>query len=247
MITIILLLLLFWLLRQTRLDRSIDISYPDRDEFERVVDRDPYFRRMSPLDLRVRGVSTCNEYRRLYKQGFQHVTERDRKVLEQTVRAAYSVLLPYRRLSSIPWKFVKINTQLENSYPHTLGDIIVFNDNILYRVDFATRLRLAIHEKIHVYQRMYDCRSLFQQWGFQPTSVIHERARNNPDTDGVQYTRNGRPSAAIYKPGATTIADVVTLTEDHPNEIMAYELARILTGEAPSPELPMREWVARSL
>jgi hypothetical protein len=56
-------------------------------------------------------------------------------------------------LANIPWVLAKINENYENGFPHTrLGIIFLGKLDSMIKTNLIQTL---IHEKVHVYQRMY--------------------------------------------------------------------------------------------
>jgi len=143
-------------------------------------------------------------------------------------------------LAEIPWKIAVVRDDIENGFPHTIGDIICLPRGMA--VDGCTRalddgtssssssssssfreekaaerqqdpvvvealrrvLSVLVHEKIHVYQRMYPEQTqsyvrdvLKGERAFPLADVLNEedktRTRSNPDLDGWVYRNTEGP------------------------------------------------------
>jgi hypothetical protein len=206
---------------------------------------------MSTWDLATRNSQTKKDYYNWYIQNIKNYSVSDRLILQYAVYKADNLLKPFKRISSIGWKFAKVSRAVENGYPHTFHDVIVFNDNILYDSSYKTIINLLIHEKVHIFQRLYpqETHLLFSRLGYEPYGPLPENVRNNPDSDNTCYKVNNVPVAIVYNDAPLGIHDVRTvnvldgstlgacdigltqdiLQYDHPNEIMAYLICNKLT------------------
>jgi hypothetical protein len=250
-------------------DKSPSIEFIKPDDFKNEIPYMKYFQRMSKYDLYARHSPTRIEYIKKYINNIVEYNISDKKILLNLIAKADKILKKYN-IYSIPWKFIKVNTLIESSYPHTLNNVIVFNDNYLYNKSPEEQLLLLIHEKIHLYQKYQriGSKKLIQLWGFTPTDLTHPLLRNNPDTDMRIWALHDTPIFLLYNGiYPLGIHDVVCVDAnnedidqsqfglspsiiqmDHPYEVMAYELATILTGGPASPGLKnTKTWMDKNL
>lgn len=171
------------------------------------------------------------------------------------------------RLAAIPWRLAILKDHVDGGFPHTHGDMICVSR------EFATRgcrrhprgsIRTLIHEKIHVYQRMFpdETALALEVMGYRP--LLHMRdlppgvralTRCNPDVDGMVYGRAGDglvPCMQFRSHSPTSLGDaeLVALRPpllertaaaagpyEHPNEEMAYVLSGAISAGRPHPWL----------
>jgi hypothetical protein len=131
--------------------------------------------------------------------------------------------------AKIPWKVAIIaGKTYEDGLPHTREDIIFLTPETIRQPDIV---RTLIHEKVHLYQRLYPYR--MQVWlnenKLRAAGATHERSinsniRSNPDIGDKYYTN--------YKPATYTTSSPRSITdvynggaEEHPYEEMAYAIA----------------------
>lgn len=241
---------------------SDQVKFMSPKEMELIVTNDPYFKNMNKYDLIARHVNTESEYLQKYKSSLLIWSPQDKQIIKRIIQKANDILAPYKNINRISWKFAKINSNIEQGYAHTLYDTIIFNDYILYNTCELEQIRLAIHEKIHIYQRIYHkyTSHLFTMWNFVPIGNQYKKSRNNPDSDFIMYMYKGDTLTTEYNTeNPTSIAEISNLKNglpysagdiglspavdeiDHPNEIMAYEICNILTGY-PQSYLPHTIW-----
>lgn len=238
------------------------VQFVDEDTLVRTVMASAYFDRMTPLDLHVRQAPSTEAYRSMYLHGQEVFLPEEQALLYALCKQADAYAHAFSRFQSIPWKFAKLSTSLEQGFPHTLGDIILLSDRF-FTLPSSRQVSILLHEKVHVYQRMQPraLTSLYEAWGFQPVSTIpkdlQERQRNNPDLEGW-YQYNNKLVMQLYEPGATALthsqaslvdASSCTFPEtylppyieqlEHPHEIMASMVPLVLQEQ-----LPLDEWTS---
>jgi hypothetical protein len=206
----------------------IDVEFVKRPAMERVVNADPYFDRMSDVDLKVRGATSIADYRRKYIAGCVEFNESEKAELKYLIR---TLSLDWKYLPS-KWRIVKLSNGIENNWPHTLGNVICLPGTFFDRPDKRIVLR---HEAIHVWQRAN--RPYMERWikeqGWKPVARPLGMV-NNPDIDEFAYERNGTLSILSYLPDAATMKDTVLKTHygthvdntDHPYEEYAKQMSK---------------------
>ena len=211
-------------------DQAFEVYFHSQLTLKSTVESSPYFYRMSPSDLIARGFAkrTAIEYRTWYLEQIlewsptekQHMT---RVAQEAELRIRSSGILP----SALPWRFVKASASLESGYPHTLGDSIVWNESLADK-PFLSQVKTAIHEMVHVWQRIYPVqwRDRLERLGYRRIPGMKLLIRNNPDTNNVlwAYKDKSEVLGSTYRSRhPKSIADITG--SDHPNELLAYQLA----------------------
>jgi hypothetical protein len=196
-------------------------TFITQTEFVDVVQSSKFFKTMSKADLIARsGFDTSTKqpsadvYFATYISSYVPFTEEQKYKVLQAVVDANKMLKPYETLFHIKWKFAKIKNKIENSYPHTLRDIIIITDDFLEK-PLNEIIDTIIHEKFHIFQRQFPSRitRLVSLLEFVPLSssqvlmidyVLRALMRNNPDLDGAIY---------MYKPTKKVIAQLYDTTE----------------------------------
>ncbi len=233
-------------------------------EIENICNSDPYFSdtRMNTANLMARNASCASGYLAEYISCIQPFTALEQRNLTELVRKASGFIncFPKRRLFSIRWKFAKLSCALENGYPHTLGDTIILN-----QAHTQPSIDVLIHEKIHVFQRMYPqvTESLISGvWGYTSIGTkVPSDARNNPDLDGHMYRDRSSVTYMALRPNARSIDESFlksfsstdgrvlprnTDNYEHPYERMAYQLTDIILQQK-CYTTPEYDWMLKNL
>jgi len=208
-----------------------------------------FFERMTHFDLIARGHQglTPREYKKLY---FDLVKPLSKDEVHEITREADVYLSKYPIIKNIEWNLFLSSDRIEGGYPHTLDQNIYIPSS---NVDTET----LIHEKIHVFQRMYPelTDRLIRKWGFTKSRMRdrHPLQRNNPDITYHNYDYNGWVIFQKYNskiPQSLASSHVVAIDNhgkekeirnakqmgfpsyvkqlEHPYEIMACMLAHII-------------------
>ena len=206
---------------------------------EAIVHKSPFFHRMTPVDLIARHVKTKEEYMRLYLSSLKTFTQNEKEELEHLAMIADSKLKrDYPEIANIPWKFAKISEDIEMGWPHTIEDVI-----ILTRVPDVS---ILIHEKIHVYQRMFPLKTeeFIEEKGFVRAGHRSDFAllRNNPDTNEYIYSIGNCVEIYqmynSYHPSDLKDSTLSCLHAkdmyEHPYEFMAYYITNSLMEHVPN-------------
>ncbi len=188
------------------------IEFVSREYFNNIVDNAQYFNRMNQIDLNVRDSININSYKKLYKDGYKEFTDIEKNILKSVTNRLNELLKDdYKNIYSIPWKFAKLDYNLENGYPHTHGDIIVVSMKF-FDLDKNIMAGTLLHEKIHVYQRQFPLYTerLISLWNFKLIDRLenYNEARNNPDINNFVYAYKDKPFLQIYNSAnSTNISD----------------------------------------
>ena len=190
---------------------------------------------------------------------------RETKMVETDLKKVRRLLRRYERMNSLRYRivFLRDTCEIENNYPHTHADVIFFPSMYFEMVD-AERVRLLIHEMIHVYQRYFPIpyhKMLIEHFGYEvhslrATNPHVDRVRSNPDVNGLLYSSRGKYMLPILHEGAKSIRDVSVrafdantnearksldgaygINEEHVNEVVAYYLENRIKDGTLSDEL----------
>ena len=212
---------------------------------------DSYYDTFTEMDLKMRGVSSIEDYRRKINGCCVEPTAGDTCRIVWSVLCA-SVLLCHAQIqnswfdsiqcASIPWNIALIDdtSRYEDGLSHTRGDVIFITRETLYGPGITTTM---IHEKIHAFQKTYpdSIENYIRMFHF--TSDINRRenvgyngeyVRANPDTNGLIYAdENNVLLKAVYLPDAKTIRQVRYTQCDsqyceHPYERMVYDILELI-------------------
>ncbi len=125
--------------------------------------------------------------------------------------------------------------EYEYGLPHTRNNIIILPINILSSFNRLTKT--LIHEKIHVYQKMYpdDINKYLDKNGYIKYKNRNEfnNLRANPDLDNYIYMNSNKQiMKAEYIDNPYTINDVIIepindYKYEHPLEYMAYNIENL--------------------
>jgi hypothetical protein len=258
MIRIIIIIIITFLIYLLFFKKTTYIKYLTFNEFTSIINSSEYFNNMNIYDLQVRKSKNKDEYFKKYQSGYQTFTIEQKNILLNIVNIIEKKINKYNNFKNINWIFVKIATNLENSFPHTIGNIIVLSNSFFY-TPTSNQINTIIHEKIHIYQRMYPkyIDILYKNWGFDKVDVAVDYNRNNPDIK-YYYSYNNNLLIQLYTNNPRELHDSNTYlidlknnnkiiindniikqynlpdisinTLEHPSEIMAEIISLYLTN-----------------
>ena len=134
------------------------------------------------------------------------------------------------------WTFALTNNNYEEGFPHTRGSVIFLSPIILNYTDNEL-IKTLIHESIHIYQR-YNIEKISKYLSDKGYSISRIKDKNslirsNPDLDNFIYKdKNGNELIAYYNsefPKGINDINLTVISEEHPFEKMAYEIAENYT------------------
>jgi hypothetical protein len=242
-IYILLLILLILFLQQKPVD---SIYFLDKEQLFDLLknDNDNYYKTFSKNDYKTRNINNINEYINLIKESTTDFTDLEKDKLIRCVEKVniYFDNIEYKwfngkKANAILWKFGCVKGKLyENGLPHTRIDTIILSKEHLELYDNKL-IKLLIHEKIHIYQKMYpnDVQLYIKLNGFIPIKKreINDNIRANPDLDNWIYKdKESNIYKAEYKKDPKTIRDVIYYPSDsqlyeHPYETMAITIENL--------------------
>lgn len=208
---------------------------------------DNYYDTFTKKDLMVRNVNNLDEYIKKIYNSVSEFTPNEKRIIQTCINKISNNLDKIKfdyfdgeKANEIIWKIGCIKgDKYEDGLPHTRNDIIILNKNNITENSMNDIISLLIHEKVHVYQKMYpeDINNYLKKNNFKrigERSEINnssnlENIRANPDLDKWVYEDNNKIYKAIYEPNAKTVSDVKYSSNDgqkseHPFEKMAIEL-----------------------
>jgi hypothetical protein len=220
-------------------------SEPNKVHLTNIIEQSYFFEKLNALDLKARNATSNAHYKSLYKQHIYTFSKEEKSVLTDLITTLNNThLYKYPNIYRIPWLIAKTK-DIENNFPHTLGDIIFLPEAFFKSPSIETLL----HEKIHIYQRFFpiETRKLLSTLGFHIYDVQKSipTIRTNPDTDDFIYMYQNTVQAQTYQtdnPKDITESSITLLKgskqwegfpevvkqRDHPYEIMACWLAHAI-------------------
>lgn len=212
------------------------VRFLSKDEVGAFImsDKDQYLARLTKVDLSARKASSVEEYKKRSAAAAMDVPKDTQEAIKKHAAMIDKYLLQtgQHKLVGVPWVIaVTEGNAYENGYPHTRSNVIFLSSNDLKSIDLA---RTLLHEKVHVYQRMYpeDMREVMKKGGYKPWKLRRDvpLARANPDLDEWIYTDpvSDKPMVAYYTSATPSSISDVTLEHpsfEHPYEKMAYDIA----------------------
>jgi hypothetical protein len=211
-----------------------------------ISDKDNYHKSFHEKDLNVRKVSSIDEYNEKIRSSVSDFSlyQKEKVIycVEKLNNTLVNVKYPWfngKKAIQTAWKFGSIDgSNYENGLPHTRSDVIVLPQVALDNYSYQDLTKLILHEKIHIYQKMYpnDIENYIQHknyYKFKKRSEIID-SRANPDLNEWAYNdSNNKTFVAIYNSNPISISDVKFYpnnndNEEHPFEKMAYEMSETI-------------------
>lgn len=207
-----------------------------------TIERTGYFDGFNNIDIRVRGCESLDQCKARYFHGIRapklaesiQLGKLSKIVDKHLIDKGYMVMA-----HRVPWNFMFFDPVCEAGFPHTHGSLIFLPYGFLGR-DKDWILNTLLHEKVHVYQRMFPLQttSLYlDYWKMEILGVqssLHASngmERSNPDANRVRFIDGqGKPIGSDYIDEARTLADIRD-PRDHPNEMMAYSFASLVMSK----------------
>jgi len=215
------------------------ISQIDTDTI--IQNNHSFYDRFYPHDLYARRVSSVNEYLEKIKESPSFFT------LYEKLKLLICITIANYRLSCIDeewfdgkkagygmvWNIGCVKGfAYEDALPHTVDDKIILSHSLLCNLSYSDLTGMLMHEKTHVYQKVYDSSSYLSTHGFTKLkkAEMGDTIRANPDTDNYLYTKTDKDITNIYKlTYRTKTPSSITDTNgsdqnEHPLEEMAYTI-----------------------
>lgn len=188
-------------------------------------DSDKYISSLSEYDLYARNVYNPGEYINNIINECYDFDDSQKKKLNNCSKIARNFFD-----NNYIWKFALIGNIYEEGFPHTRMDIIFLSPKI-FNYNETDLITVLIHESIHIYQRYnkMEMNKYLRDKGY----IVSRRRdsepyiRANPDLDEYIY-KNNKGDELLYKYKSSTptsINDIIPNKNEHPFEIMAYEIS----------------------
>jgi len=220
--------------------------YLSKTELEKTLinNKDKYYDTFNDNDLRVRNIETIEDYHKIIKSCCLNINNNTSNILNEITQFADEKIQKIKILgfdgkkaANMQWIIGIISGKdYEYGLPHTRNLIIVIPESILNNK--KTLLRVLIHEKIHIYQKMYpeDTNIWIKNNGFieYKLRTKDDNIRANPDINNYIYKNNdNNVLMAIYNELPLSINDVTYYPNndykfEHPLELMAYTLEDLI-------------------
>ena len=190
----------------TKKKSKINFLSKDDLRFLILLDQDKYIENFNDLDKIVRKCkSNC---KKIYVKNLTEFTENQKNIITYCIKIIDKQYKDtfYKELKYIPWNIACTNQNIDNGFPHTRGNIILISDkyipdiklNQLDEQNFLNITRVLLHEKIHIFQRLFPKKTLnfYNEIGFQeiPNFKLSQKFQNirrsNPDLDNKFYKIN---------------------------------------------------------
>jgi hypothetical protein len=158
---------------------------------------------MNKADLLARNVGSITSYMKLYKDSLKPFKGKEKQLLTDLVLQLDSQMDNTKTFHKLKWKFAKIDVNIENGWPHTIGDTIVVSD-AFFKQPSDNQLITLLHEQIHVYQRSHPIETdilIRRYWKYEIYDIFdkYDTARNNPDINNFVYGKDGKVILQVYK------------------------------------------------
>uniref|UniRef100_A0A6C0KT27 Uncharacterized protein n=1 Tax=viral metagenome TaxID=1070528 RepID=A0A6C0KT27_9ZZZZ len=211
-----------------------------------LEDGDTYIHDLSQWDLFARKIDSTDDYKIASAHTSMNFTNEQKDRFSKATIAADAFFntihtthttnidsIDGNKIANIPWIFAMTDgTVYEDGLPHTRGNIIFVSNNITETPDYL--IKTFIHEKIHIYERMYpadiDQFLIKNRYTRVKRRYGIPRIRANPDLDEWVYVdeKNGKELMALYssdKPHNITDVILNDTALEHPYELLAYKIA----------------------
>jgi hypothetical protein len=224
---IILIIVIIIFVYRNNIERFSDNIYMSQEETIKFIDadEDKYIENLSKYDLYARKCENMYQYKKKVMAACLNFTEKQKNKLDKC-----TVIARNYYDNNKTWKFALIDDDYEEGFPHTRNDIIFLSPKIInYEEDEL--IKILIHESIHILQR-YDKDTLNIYLMKKKYTVSRKREtepliRANPDLDEFIYKdENGDEMINKYKSETPQgINDIIPSKNEHPFEVMAYEIS----------------------
>lgn len=228
-------------------------------DVHKAITNSNYFSDMNELDTMARRINGIQKGQLVeyYMKRIELLSRSEMNRLHLNIQKANKAFLPYRTIHAIPWKIAKITSDLENGFPHTHGDIIFLPDKYVgSNLSENDVYQTLIHEKIHIYQRLYPLQTNFLLVNLLGYSIStlrykHQLAntlRSNPDINQIIYKDEKKEEILpVYSAKQPSGLIQITDSRDHPFEIMAYHLTDIILDRIYKPDPIISHWMKKYL
>jgi len=228
-ITLIVFILFIFIYKGSYENFANNITFMTKEESQIFMqkDEDYYIRNLSIYDLRARKVATNDDYLKIAINSCMDFNESQKEKLTYCCNEAIKFFN-----NNYNWTIALTNNTYEEGFPHTRGTVI-FLSPLIINYTHTELTKTLIHESIHVFQR-YNKEEMNKYLTSNGYSISRLRNKNslirsNPDLDEYIYkNKNGDELIAYYRsefPLSINDVHMSVMSEEHPYEKMAYEIA----------------------
>lgn len=214
-----------------------NITFVSPNEAYMNIINNGYINKFNKTDMKVRNCNHIEDCKNLYKKNIISFTEKEKNTLKKLVQEANIKLQKFNSFYNIPWKFSKVTNKIDNGLPHTHNDTIYLADRYFEKSSLDT----IIHEKIHIYQKMYPEKTdiLYKKYNYEKIERENNKNRRaNPDLNDFDYKHNGKLIHSEYTENPSHLGDIKLVNSnknssinEHPDEYFAYTIThKILNG-----------------
>lgn len=175
-----------------------------------IANNKAYFEKFNVTDFQVRKCDSSAMCIDFYTNNIAIFSDRQQSELYSLCNEIDNYLIKFPSIHKVKWKFSKMHIIIENGFPHTHDDTIFLTDSF-FNKDRDNMKETLLHEKIHVYQRLYKnkTQNFYKSLGFIPLLKKENNCqRSNPDIDEYDYIFGGNIVNAYYKKGASRLSDI---------------------------------------
>lgn len=247
-IKIIIFSVIIWFLYKYIIYESYSTNlYLNKYELEKnlINDSDNYYKNFNLLDYKVRNINSIDDYYVKIKNSCKNINNEYSLLLDEAIEIANNKIKKYKCIGfdgikaiNIQWTIGLIDgKEYEGGLPHTRNNIIILPIFIL--LNKTQLVNTLIHEKIHIYQKIYtnDLEKYLSNNGFTKYLLKNnfDNIRANPDLDNWVYkNKDDEIMIAKYLNNCTTLFDINIYPinkyiYEHPFEFMAYDLQDKIT------------------
>ena len=224
-------------------NNNIIIFYNKNQLYEILKNnQDNYYNKFYKNDYYARKIKNIDEYINMIYLSCIDLTYNQKEKVRNCIKNANSFFekISYdwfngTKANKIEWKIGSIKGKYyENGLPHTRNDIIILPVDKIDNYSDERLMRLLIHEKVHIYQKLYkdDIELYIKINGFIRVKERSEidNIRANPDLNNFVYKdKQNNVYSALYNNMPKSIEDIIYYPEnnqkfEHPFEKMAIEI-----------------------
>ena len=236
-IWIVFLLFIFNKIYTNHENYSSHVIFVNPDEAYNKINKNGYIDSFNKIDMKVRNCKNIEDCKKIYKNNIILFTEEEKNKLYTLTEKANDKLKLFKNLYNIPWKFARVTNNIDNGLPHTHNDTIYLADLYFEKSSLDT----IIHEKIHIYQKMYPEKRdiLYKKYNYEKIERENNKNRRaNPDLNDFDYKHNGKLIHSEYTENPSHLGDIKLVNSnknssinEHPDEYFAYTIThKILNG-----------------
>ena len=201
-----------------------NIKFLSKKELNYILksDKDNFYSSFNSNDFKIRKIKSIEEYKNIIENSVSEFSDDEKKKIikmankiDKILENIYFEYFDGSIASKLDWNIGCIkNNNYEYGYPHTRNNIIIISKDNINRLSEKKLLEIFIHEKVHIYQKMYpdQLKIFLKKRNFKK---FKPKLFSNPVTDNLIYIYNNN----LYGE---------SLKNHHPFEIMAYEIEKVI-------------------